>query len=295
MENTRPHNENGSDNIYETLKSVKENSLLRRASYSLNQSLNRTTTRPSVAVSPYQNVELFSETQMTSFGPLTEGSDFASGPKSSAQCECNSTPVHSTHSLRSLSEVSGNEGIALNGTRTENCVSVASNSNRSSLDSNEKRDLHLVESKQRPEMKSRVPEEDKGLPVDKTEVGHFIVTCPSNWSSWRQKEESFIGGKFVPHFSSLPLTPEEFQVGNFKENSEASEASKAVHQTSDSGKNISFEGGTICDSLNDRLSDCHLSDLEFVEDSDCSEYDETENRSDRFYYVLEGPDPTPTL
>lgn len=240
-------------------------------------------------------MELFSETQMTSFGPLTEGSDFASGPKSSAQRECNSTPVHSTHSLRSLSEVSGNEGIALNGTRTENCVSVASNSNCSSLDSNEKRDIHLVESKHRPEMKSRVPEEDKGLPVDKTEVGHFIGTCPSNWSSWRQKEESFIGGKFVPHFSSLPLTPEEFQVGNFKENSEASEASKAVHQTSDSGKNISFEGGTICDSLNDRLSDCHLSDLEFVEDSDCSEYDETENRSDRFYYVLEGPDPTPTL
>ena len=49
------------------------------------------------------------------------------------------------------------------------------------------------------------------------------------------------------------------------------------------------------DAIRESLQEDSLSGLEIVVESDCSEYNETENQtnqSDPFYYVLEEPNPT---
>ena len=294
VENTRSDSANGGNNLYETLKSLRgsmRGSLLpRRVSYTLYQDLNGATPRPSGANHPYQNVELLSETPVTTSDSATNESDVSTPANSNVHHGCDSTPLRSKRRLRCRSEPSGSKGISLHRASTKN----SNKSNFYSLDSKQ-RDIKLMDSKQVLLLETRALDGEKGLPVDETKVGVVTGTCHSNSSSSLQETESFVGSDFVTQSSSLSSSPQNFDAEDRGENEEASDSSVEAQQELDKLRTISSEGDTIHDSSNDRSSEYRLSDLEIVIDSDCSEYDETENQSDPFYYVLEGPNPTPTL
>ena len=123
-------------------------------------------------------------------------------------------------------------------------------------------------------------------PRDKTRVGELTDICQSNSSPSLQKDSS-----------SSPSFPVKYDNEVFCENEQTSDSSKeAQRQSKTVGAigSISSKCGTARDGLHDGSSERRLSGLEIV-DSDYSEWEETDNQSDRFYYVLEGPNPTSTL
>ena len=280
VENTRSGSANGCNNLYETLKSTRGSLSPRSVSYTVYQDLNETAPRPSSANNPYQNVELLSETLATTSNPATNESGFTTPANSNVHHESNSTPVRSKQKQRSWSEASGSKGIPLHRISTKN----SKKSRFYSLDSKQ-RDIKLTESKQVLLLETRALDGEKELPVYETKEGVLNDMCQSNWSSSLQEPESVVGSDFVTQSSSLSSSPQNRNAADRCENEKTSERGEAQQQL-DKFKTISSESGTIHDSL---------SDLEIVIDSDCSEYDETESQPDHFYYVLEGPNPTPTL
>lgn len=290
VENTRSDSANGGNNLYETLKSIRgsiRGSLLpRRVSYTLYQDLNGATPRQSGANNPYQNVE----TPVTTSDSATNESDVSTPANLNVHHGCDSTTLRSKQRLRTRSEPSGSKGISQRRSSTKN----SNKSNFYSLDSKQ-REIKLVESKQVQLLETRASDGEKGLPADETKVGVVTGTCQSNSSSSLQETQSFVRSDFVTQSSSLSSSPQNLDAEDRCENEEASDSSGEAQQQLDKLRTISSDSDTIHDSLNDRSSEYRLSDLEIVIDSDCSEYDETENQSDRFYYVLEGPNPTPTL
>jgi len=110
-----------------------------------------------------------------------------------------------------------------------------------------------------------------------------------------QDEGTTLGIETVTHSSFLSSSPQKYDNEDFgdKKQTPKSRGESQKHcEIADTCtcSSISCECGTVHDGLHDSSSEHRLSSLEIVVDSDCSDCDETESQSDRFYYVLEGPD-----
>lgn len=266
VENTRPHSVNGYNNVYESLRSVRNDPVLRRLSYSMYQDLMRAN-------------------RVTS-----------SGSNSSYQ------------TMFALAETTARD--SLNSCSTPNYVNVAA----AVLDA--QCDLKTASDAQRQPSVLEILDEEE-CPMDETSASNLTVTCQSSSSSTLQDDDRADGIELLAHSSSsLSLSSLKFyeeddiSMENDQKglesvsmvNFDSNEGDCHQHNIADTSDNASSELGTVCDDLHDSTFECRLSGLEIVIDSDCSECDsaleevidetETQSPSQRFYYVLEGPDPS---
>ena len=158
--------------------------------------------------------------------------------------------------------------------------------------------------------------DDKECAMEETSGNSLTDRCQSITASTLQKEEEeeAVGIQLVARSSSsLSLSSLKFYEeddisvdNNPKEiksdsivNDILSEEVQQQDETVDIGDKMFSESDTRRGDLHESTSDCRLSGLEIMIDSDCSEYDsaleevidetETQSPSQRFYYVLEGP------
>ena len=248
--------ESSGNNLYDTLKSFSENILPRRASYKVNSK--GTTTASSGTETLYQSVDEFAR-KCPSQG--SGGSVFASLSKSdTTQC--------SSAKKRSLSEEASSRQVSLPRNPKKKFSSVSDGNFLPSCKGNGQSLVDVEEAKQRLQMDTK--KLDKRVSCGGECLNDLTGRCQSNCSSSQKEDENFVINKFV---TDIPPIPSPLRKLN-----------------EESAKDTFCSRDTIHGSIDDRLSE-----LEFVMDSDCSEYDETENQLnqiDPFYYVLEGPDPT---
>lgn len=272
VENTRPHSVNGYNNVYESLRSVRNNPELRRLSHSMYQDLMRTNrVTSSGSNASYQTMFTPAETTARDSLNCSSASNYVNVPSAVLDAQCDLKTARETLKQRSVSEI---------------------------LDEEE-------------------------CPFDETSASNLTVTCQSSSSSTLQDEDRSdraVGIELDAHSSSsLSLTSLKFyeedddiSVENDQKglesdsevNFDSNEEDCHQHKIAENGDNTSSELDTVCDDLHDSTSDCRLSGLEIVIDSDCTEYDsaleevidetETQSPSQRFYYVLEGPNPSET-
>ena len=263
--------ESGGNNFYDTLRSISENILPRRASYKVNSK--GTTTGSSGAESLYQSVDEFAR-KYPSQG--TCGSVFASLSKSdTTQC--------SSAKKRSLSEESSSRRVSLPRNPKKKFSSVSDEHFLPSCKGNGQSHFDVEEAKQRLQTDTKKLDRGQRVSCGGASLNDLTGRCQSNCSSSQQEDENFVINRFVTNIPPIPSPlrklNEESKIGQAREN----ESKGWLQQQARAGD------------VNHRSIDDGLSDLEFVMDSDCSEYDETENQLnqiDPFYYVLEGPDPT---
>ena len=146
--------------------------------------------------------------------------------------------------------------------------------------------------------------------VDAT-ASDLTVRCQSTATSSQEEEGGAVVIESVPHSSSLlslssltfyeeyDTSVENDQIGLESDvvvEDDSCEGDEQQHRTVDTIYNMSSESDTAHDGLHDNTSECRLSGLEIIIDSDCSEcgselgdaIDETQTQSQPFYYVLEG-------
>lgn len=262
VENTRPHSVTVYNNLYESLGRLRENPELRRFSYSLYQDLSRANALTTSGLnSTYQRV---------------------------------STPVETTATTASLNSSPGPVYV-----------------NFSVGTSHEQGDLGTTKTNQELQCSPELLHDEECAGVD-TIASHLTITCQSTATS-SQGEEG--GAAEIAHSSSVlslsslafyeedDTSVEKDQIGMQSDlvvEDDSCEGDELQHKTVDTIDNICSESDTAHDSLHDSTSECRLSGLEIIIDSDCSEcssehedaIDETQTQSQPFYYVLEGPDPT---
>lgn len=262
VENTRPHSVTVYNNLYESLGRLRENPELRRFSYSLYQDLSRSNALTTSGLnSTYQRV---------------------------------STPVETTATTASLNSSPGPV-----------CVNFSVGT------SHEQGDLGTTKTNQELQCSPELLHDEEYAGVD-TIASHLTITCQSTATS-SQEEEG--GAAEIAHSSSVlslsslafyeedDTSVEKDQIGiqsDLVVEDDSCEGDELQHKTVDTIDNICSESDTAHDSLHDSTSECRLSGLEIIIDSDCSEcssehedaIDETQTQSQPFYYVLEGPDPT---
>ena len=258
VENTRPHNLNDCSNLYESLKSVKKNSQRRAATNSLYQDLN-------IANTSASSVNANSE-------------------------EMNCPPEAETKTPSSLASNESNS-----------CGPTIANSNRRSVSAS----FTPKRSKKKPRSKSEVLERKKFSLVKTTGIYSLPVTNGTNPASvdsnkpcdlisvrMRSKQTVNNGTRELDR-EECPedeITMDELTV-LCQSNPSPPDKDTTPHNNDIGLSNMSSES----DAIRESLQEDSLSGLEIVVESDCSEYDETENQSnqsDPFYYVLEGPNPT---
>ena len=262
VENTRPHSVNSYNNVYESLRGVRDDPVLRRLSYSMYQDLmrvNRVTS--SGSHSSYQTMFAPVETTVRDSLNSSSPSNYVNVPTAALGAQCDLKTARDTQQSRSAPESSDEEECSL----------------------------------------------------DEMSASNLTVRCQSSSTSTLQEEEEAAGIELVTHSSSLlslsslkfyeedDISVENYE-GGLESNSivkvDSSEGDQQQHKIAD----IS-ESDISCDEyLHDSTSDCPLSGLEIIIDSDCSERDSeleevidetvTQSPSQRFYYVLEGPNPT---
>lgn len=263
VENSRPHSVTVYNNLYESLGRLRENPELHRFSHSLYQDLARANARTATGLnSTYQKV---------------------------------STPVETT----AIVSINSSPGpIYVN-------VSVGASREHGDLATRTNQGLQCS-----PEL---LHEEECAV-VDAA-ASDLTVTCQSPSTSSQEEEgraaevESVVRSSSLLSLSSLAFYEEDDtsmerdKIGlesDLVVEDDSCEGDELQHKTVDTTDNISSEFDTAHDSLHDNTSECRLSGLEIIIDSDCSEYssehedtiDETQTQSQPFYYVLEGPDPT---
>lgn len=267
--------ESSGNNLYDTLKSFSDNILPRRASYKVNSK--GTTTASSGTETLYQSVDKFAR-KCPSQG--SGGSVFASLSKSdTTQC--------SSAKKRSLSEEASSRQVSLPRNPKKKFSSVSDGNFLPSCKGNGQSHVDVEEAKQRLQMDTK--KLDKMVSCGGECLNDLTGTCQSNCSSSQKEDENFVINKFATDIPPIPSPRrklnEESDLGQGRENE-----SRGCLRQHACAKDTFCSSDTIHDNIDDRLSN-----LEFVMDSDCSEYDETENQLnqiDPFYYVLEGPDPT---
>ena len=265
VENTRPHSVNGYNNVYESLRGVRDIQELRSFSYSVYQDLSRGS-RVTSSGSNYQT--MFAPVELTARDPVNSSSacNYADVPTAALDAQCDLKTARDTLKRQSETE---------------------------SLD-------------------------DKECAMDETSGNSLTDRCQSISASTLQneeREEGAVGIEFriARSSSSLSLSSLKFYEEDdiSVDNDEKEMTSDSIvnvvlseeHQQQDETIDISDKTFAECDTPRDDLregtSDCRLSGLEIMIDSDCSEYDsaleevidetETQSPSQRFYYVLEGP------
>lgn len=148
-----------------------------------------------------------------------------------------------------------------------------------------------------------------------TTANDLTVRCQSTATSSQGEEKGAVVTESVPHSSSLlslsslkfyeeyDTSVENEKIGlesDVEVEDDSSEKDEQQHRTVDAIDNMSSECETAHDGLHDNISECRLSGLEIIIDSDCSEcgselgdvIDETQTQSPPLYFVLEGPNPT---
>ena len=264
VENTRPHSVTVYNNLYESLGRLRENPELRRFSYTLYQDLTRANARTTLGLSStYQQA---------------------------------STPVEATVTV-SLKSSPG--PVYVN-------VSVGA--------SHEQGDLGTTRANQGLQCSPELLRDEEGAVVDAA-ASDLTVTCQSPATSSLEEERGAAEIEPIVHSSSLlslsslafyeedDTSVENVQIGlesDLVVEDDSCEGDELRHKTVDTTDNISSEPDTAHDSLHENTSECRLSGLEIIIDSDCSEcssehedtIDDTQTQSQPFYYVLEGPDPT---
>ena len=260
VENTRPHNLNDCSNLYESLKSVKKNSQRRAATNSLYQDLNIANTNASSvnANSEEMNCPPEAETKISSSLASNDSNSCGLRIANSKRrsVSFSFTPKRSKKKPRSKSEVLERKKFSLVKTTGIYSLPVTNGTNPASVASNKQCDLISVRMRSKQTVNNRTGELDREeCPEDETKIDELTVLCQSDLSSSPPDKDT------TPHNNDIGLS------------------------------NMSSES----DAIRESLQEDSLSGLEIVVESDCSEYDETENQSnqsDPFYYVLEGPNPT---
>lgn len=260
VENTRPHSVNGYNNLYESLGRVRDNPELRRFSYSLYQDLMRANATTSGSNSTYQKVFAPIETTATDALNSSSGPDYVN------------VSAGASHTQGDFKTTGKNQGLPCS-----------------------------------PELL-----DDEECAVAETTASDMTVRCQSTAASSQQEEGRVVEIESVAHSSSLlslsslafyqedDTSVENDQIGlkcDSVVKDDSSEGDEQQHTTVDTSDNTSTESDTAHDSLHGSTSECRLSGLEIIIDSDCSEcgstlddtIDETQTQSQRFYYVLEGP------
>ncbi|KAL9959337.1 hypothetical protein ACROYT_G032651 [Oculina patagonica] len=270
VENTRPHSVNGYNNVYESLRSVRNNPELRRLSYSMYQDLmraNRVTS--SGSNSSYQT--MFTPAETTARDSLNSCStpNYVNVPPAVLDVQCDLKTARDTLKQRSVSEILDEEECPLDETSASNLTVTCQSSSSSTLQ-----------------------DEDRSDRADGFELVAHSSSSLSLTSLTFYEEDDDIS------VESDQKGLESDSVVNFDSN----EGDCRQHKIVENCDNTSSELDTVCDDLHDSTSDCRLSGLEIIIDSDCSECDsaledvidetETQSPSQPFYYVLEGPNPS---
>lgn len=262
VENTRPHSVNGYNNVYESLRGARDNQELRRLSYSVYQDLSRAS-RVTSSGSNYQT--MFAPVELTARDSVNSSLACNYVNVRTAVLDAHCDPKTARGTLKPQSEI--------------------------------------------------VNLDDKECAMDETSGNSLTDRCQSISASTLQKEEEgAVGIEFVARSSSsLSLSSlkfyEEDDISVYNDQNEmksdaivnevSSEEDQQQDETVDISDKTSAKSDTPRDDLHESTSDCRLSGLEIMIDSDCSEYDsaleevidetETQSPSPRFYYVLEGP------
>lgn len=280
MDNARPSPHStgaGCNNFYDTLKSVSENVLPRRASYKVSRSSKGTATGFSGAESLYQSVD---ELEGKNTGNGMSESVLASFANSN-RSQCSLTTFHPREKPRSHSE-----GISV---QKKSEKKESDEINLVCVNANGQSCFKLEEGKQRPQKETKGSDGGKGVSQDATTAGNLTSRCQPYRLSSQQEDERVVENDLVTNFPSSPSPTPKLNERDYLEHERTRGSNRDPQQEGNIARDASYASNRIHDSLNHGLSD-----LEFVIDTDCSERDETEdqsNRADPFYHVLEGPDP----
>ena len=264
VENTRPHSVNMYNNMYETLGRLRDNPELRRFSHSLYQDLSRTNASTSGLNPTYQTV----------FTPVV----------TTATVSLNSPPgpvyvnisVGASHEQGELGTTRKNQGLQCSPPELlhdKECTVVDTTAS----------DLTV-----RCQSTAMSSQEEKGGEVETGPVAHSPSSLSLSSLAFYEEDNTSVKNVRIGLESDLVVEDD------------SCEGDEQQHQTVDTTDDMSSESDAAHDSLHDSTSECRLSGLEIIIDSDCSEcgseledaIDETQTQSQPFYYVLEDPDPT---
>jgi len=260
VENTRPHSINIYNNLYESLGRLRDNPELRRFSHSLYQDLTRANATTSGLNSTYQKVFTPGVTTATVSLNSSPGPVYVNISVGASHEQGDSGTTRKNQGLQCSPELLHNEECTVVGT-TSSVLTVRCQSTATSS------------------------QEDEGRAVESVAHSSSLLSL-SSLTFYEEDDTSVVNDQIG--------LESDFVVED--DSCEGDEQHKKV----DTIDNMSSESDTARDSLHDSTSECRLSGLEIIIDSDCSEcgseledaIDETQTQSQPFYYVLEGPNPT---